>query len=331
MGNLRGGRIHSRRSLRPQAGLASLAVAALVLAACSSEDDATIEPAAEADVPADDTGDAPGDTAGDSAPAEDAEPTSAAPPQDAEPTTDAPADTEPADPTAAEPAEPDPTDEVFDPLELADADNLTQYLEERYGVFEPFTLTGSGDEAVQLPEDVNAGMLTISHDPEVEIIIQSWTTEHRTRGWAYRNRPDSDGLSGGVSVFGVDEFERLRLARDSPIPLPMAVLDVTADGDWEITVSPVSEAPMLDGPVSGNTHAVYLLDGSPGTLRATHEGDGNFIVFGFFESLAGGERLVDDSLIFNTVGPSEGEWEMRDDTVIVHIDAADEWTLELAE
>lgn len=137
--------------------------------------------------------------------------------------------------------------------------------DQAYGTFEPVTTSGSGDARIALPAGASAGIVTV--------------------------RADGPGLFdiGFQSPSGNQVRSLLGLAR---VPTPYAgtvtfglqlgakrqVLHVWTDGPWQVTIGPVSSAPVLDAETRGTGPAVYRYDGDAAEWAVTHEGQGGFVV-----------------------------------------------------
>lgn len=96
-------------------------------------------------------------------------------------------------------------------------------------------------------------------------------------------------------------------------------LEVKADGNWTITVSPVSAAPAL--PASGTGDAAYLFDGPAGKLTTTHAGSRNFIV------LEETGNTFSIGLLVNTIGTYTGTVPLSSGPSVISVKADGAWTL----
>ena len=95
-------------------------------------------------------------------------------------------------------------------------------------------------------------------------------------------------------------------------------MQITADGNWTITVSPLSSAPLFAG--SGAGDAVFLYDGGPGALALTHAGARNFVVI----QRTGG--AFDFGLLANEIGAYSDAVLLSAGPAVITIGADGAWT-----
>jgi hypothetical protein len=174
--------------------------------------------------------------------------------------------------------------------------------------FEAFTESGSGDATIDLPEGVTTGMVTASHDGDSNFSINMLDAG---------NQPTLDllvntiGSYAGTTAFGMHDLS------EDPVRL-----QVSADGDWEITVASLNDAPVMELPVDGDGDAVYRYEAVAADWALAHEGDANFIVTYFVnDDLMSGFPLV------NEIGPYDGTVPVIDGVGIVTIVADGSWTI----
>lgn len=96
-------------------------------------------------------------------------------------------------------------------------------------------------------------------------------------------------------------------------------VQVTADGNWSVTLAPMSSAPAIAS--SGAGDAAFLYDGAAGKLAATHNGSRNFVVSeqtgdAFSFGLLVNEISAYSSMIPLSSGPS-----------VISVNADGAWTL----
>ncbi|MDF1596933.1 MAG: hypothetical protein P1T08_12715 [Acidimicrobiia bacterium] len=169
--------------------------------------------------------------------------------------------------------------------------------------FEPFTLSGSGDDIVdlQVPNDLPA-ILNISSSGTSNIAVLSY---------------DQAGgrLDLLVNEIGVYQGARpVNLYTDELV----AELEITASGAWEILVNPILAAPVYNGDLSGTGDAVILVGAVSGRLHATHNGSSNFAVL---------SHGTDRDLLINEIGVYEGTVRLDDGALLIEIEADGAWTL----
>lgn len=129
--------------------------------------------------------------------------------------------------------------------------------------FEAQTYTGSGDETIDLPEGVVQGMITASHDGSGAFILSMLDGN---------NEATLDGVTEIGAYEGTVAFGLSSIGNDP------TRIEVTADGNWEITVAHLSTAPVLALPIEGESDAVYQYATDAADWTVTHDGDGAFIV-----------------------------------------------------
>ena len=213
----------------------------------------------------------------------------------------------------------DRDDEILDGLDGAlddmddAADDLADAAEELDAVefgdaFEAYTETGIGDGKITLPEGATEGMITASHDGDSNFSINVLDEG---------NEPTIDlpvntiGSYSGTTAFGLYDLG------DDP-----ASLQITADGDWEVTIASFGDAPYLEVPVEGDGDAVFKYDGGAADWAISHDGDSNFIVtHAPLQGIMGAMPLV------NEIGAYEGTVPVTDDVAIVTITADGSWKI----
>lgn len=206
----------------------------------------------------------------------------------------------------------DDTSEVEDADEV-DADEPEEEAAEDadYGpVFEAVTESGSGDATITLPEDADQGIITASHDGGGVFSIEVIDENNESTGdfLAF-----TMGAYDGTTAFGLYDFS---------IAGPPDSLKVAADGDWEITIAPLGDAPVLELPAEGDGDAVYRFEGDAADWTLTHEGEGVFAVTRFNNTdLFSGLPLVME------MGVYEGTVPVTGDAGIVTITADGPWTI----
>jgi hypothetical protein len=97
-----------------------------------------------------------------------------------------------------------------------------------------------------------------------------------------------------------------------------AELDVTADGRWQIRVSPLTSAPRFGAPISGSGDAIYLISGDYSRLSITHNGSSNFAVRAYGNST---------SLLVNEIGNYSGEIRLPANALVLEIVADGRWSI----
>ena len=194
-----------------------------------------------------------------------------------------------------EPAAPAPADEP---------ETAQSWADDTFGTFETITQSGAGDNLITLPDGATAGIVTATHDGDRNFIVNVLDASNSPTGDLLVN---TIGAYSGTAVYGFSAFG------------DGTTLEVNADGNWTITISPVSAAPALAA--SGTGDAVYLFDGPAGKLTATHSGSRNFIV-----TEDTGEAFS-MGLLVNTIGAYTGTVPLSSGPSVISVKADGTWTL----
>lgn len=182
--------------------------------------------------------------------------------------------------------------------------NAGAWADDSFGTFEPVTHTGTGDNLVSLPAGATVGIVTATHDGARNFIINALDATNGSTGDLLVN---TIGAYSGTSAFGFNAMS------------DATTLEVNADGNWSIVISPVSAAPAFAA--SGTGDAVHLFDGDAGKLTATHAGERNFIVMEETgEAFSMGILVNDIGVYSGTVPLSAGP-----SVLVIRADGA--WTL----
>jgi hypothetical protein len=217
------------------------------------------------------------------------------------------ADETTADETTADETTAEETTEESDPEETTPSEGSAQtWADETFGTFDAVSESGSGDDLLTLPEGATAGLVTASHEGSANFSLAVLDSDNESTGELLVN---TIGTYEGTTVYGFNA-----LAEGTTV-------QVTADGPWEITFSPVSAAPYLE--TSGTGDAVYLYDEEARALDATHEGEANFVLQ---EETGGG---FGSGLLVNEIGDYSGRVPLSSGPSVISIQADGSWTLEL--
>lgn len=169
--------------------------------------------------------------------------------------------------------------------------------------FEEATYTGSGDEVVDLPEGAESGIITASHDGSAAFILNMLDDNNEV---TFDAMITTIGSYEGSQAFGLHSMG------NEPTKI-----EVTADGNWEITIAHLSTAPVLELPVDGDGDAVFQYETDAAEWAVTFDGDGAFTV-----------NLSDDA--FGGVlemGPYEGTVAVSAGSGVLSISGDGAWTI----
>jgi hypothetical protein len=221
-------------------------------------------------------------------------------PETSEPETSEPETSEPETSEAETSESPEPAETDEEPSEETDAEDFFS----QFSSFEPVTQSGTGDSVIDLPGP--QGIITASHDGSSNFALSVLDS-----GNAMSELPvNVIGSYEGTTAYGMDE-----LSEDA------AALEIVADGDWEITVAPVTDAPEFSESQAAQGDGVYLYTGGPATWALSHDGESNFAVIYVSDSLFGSELLV------NEIGPYDGTVAVTSGPGVVIVIADGEWSL----
>lgn len=188
------------------------------------------------------------------------------------------------------------------PAPTPDKPTVQSWADKTFGTFPVFTQTGAGDNVITLPGVV--GVVTATHDGSSNFSLAVLDASNASTGELLVN---TTGAYSGTTVYGFNSISK------------PATLQITADGNWTITISPVSAAPALA--VSGTGDAVYLYDAGTGALAATHDGSSNFVV----QEETG--KTLSFGLLINEIGPYSGTVPLGSGPSVITVQADGNWTL----
>lgn len=199
-----------------------------------------------------------------------------------------------------QPAEDEPP--VEEPA--AEVETVQGWADSTYGSFVAETHTGTGDDLITLPAGVTAGIVTATHDGASNFSLSVLDASNQPTGDLLVN---TIGSYTGTTVYGFTSFGE------------GTTVQVSADGNWSVTLAPVSSAPAVAA--SGAGDAVFLYDGAAGKLTATHDGSRNFVV----------SEQTDDAfhfgLLVNEIGAYSGTVPLAAGPSVISVKADGGWTL----
>ena len=199
------------------------------------------------------------------------------------------------------------TDSDTEPVAEEPAEETTtvqSWADDTFGTFDTVTQSGTGDNLITLPEGAKAGIVTATHDGGSNFVINGLDASNASTGDLLVN---TIGAYSGISVYGFNSFT------------DATTLEVKADGNWTITITPISTAPALVA--SGTGDGVYLFDGPAGKLTATHDGSSNFVV------LEETGETFSVGLLVNEIGTYSGTVPLSSGPSVISVQADGNWTL----
>ena len=206
--------------------------------------------------------------------------------------------------TADEPVVDEPVVVEEPVVEAAPVDTVQSWADDAFGTFEVVSQTGSGDNLVTLPAGATAGIVTATHDGSSNFSISVLDAANASTGQLLVN---TIGAYNGTTEYGFSSF-----GED-------ATLQITADGNWSLTIAPISAAPVLAA--SGAGDGVFLYEGSAGKLTATHDGSSNFAI------IEETDELFNMGLLVNEIGPYSGTVPLSSGPSAIVVSADGNWTL----
>lgn len=185
-----------------------------------------------------------------------------------------------------------------------DTNTVQSWADDTFGTFDTITETGTGDNLITLPEGAKAGIVTATHDGGSNFVVNALDASNAATGDLLVN---TIGAYNGISVYGFNSFG------------DATTLEVNADGNWTITIAPISTAPALVA--SGTGDGVYLFDGPAGKITATHDGSSNFVV------LEETGETFSMGLLVNEIGTYSGTVPLSAGPSVISVQADGNWTL----
>jgi hypothetical protein len=183
--------------------------------------------------------------------------------------------------------------------------DAAEYFAEAYPVFDAVEHSGNGDGVIDLPEGVTQAMVTASSTDDSHFSINALDANNEGTGDLLVN---SIGAYEGVTALGMHEIG------GEPVRL-----EVTAGGDWTLTIAPLSTAPAL--PEGGTGDGVFRYEGDAATWAITSTADSHFGVSYYTDA------DFEMALLVNEVGAYEGEVAASAGPGLVTVTAGGDWTL----
>jgi TM2 domain-containing membrane protein YozV len=181
---------------------------------------------------------------------------------------------------------------------------VQSWADKTYGTFAPVTQTGKGDNLITLPAGAKAGIVVATHNGSHNFSLSVLDASNASTGELLVN---TIGAYKGTTAYG---FNALGTG---------ATIQATADGNWSISIAPVSAAPALVA--SGAGDGVFLYRGAAGKLTASHDGAHNFTV-----SEETGEAF-NYGLLINEIGAYNGTVPLSAGPSVIVVGADGNWTL----
>lgn len=193
-------------------------------------------------------------------------------------------------------------------LQTTTSNNSNSRFESSFPSFNTITLTGRGDDTVNI------------NKPKGPAIAQISTTA--TSGNFIVSNYNEDGESLDLLVNEIGSYSGTR-AIDLLEPEKTTRFEVNASGSWTIKISPLTSARKVSvpGTISGKGDDVILLRGArPDTAKINHRGESNFIVVAYDNR--------NQDLLVNEIGSYSGQVILGNATLL-EIIADGSWSVEI--
>lgn len=172
-----------------------------------------------------------------------------------------------------------------------------------YGNFAPITRMGYGDDVIKLPKGAKAAVIKASHTGSSNFIISGLDADGEFAALPV----NVIGDYSGTTAIGLSEYERGE----------SKYLEIVADGEWKLFISPVADAPSMKSGGSGDGVFLYNTT-SLKKVKITHSGSSNFIV--------SYHRADTWDLLVNEIGRYSGSKTVKAGPGVVEIMADGKWT-----
>ncbi|WP_219993276.1 TM2 domain-containing protein [Cryobacterium arcticum] len=200
-----------------------------------------------------------------------------------------------------------PADGAEEPADAGDSSDVVAWAEEKYGVFDVVSETGSTDTIIDLPASAAAGLVRATFEGTANFSVQGLDAD---------NQPTADLLVNSIGAYtGTSAYGLF-----GDLGETVVALKVTANVPWTIDVGPISYA--ADPAAVGFGDDVFLYGGEASKLTLTHDGSANFTVMEFTDNAMGMALLV------NEIGAYEGTVPLSGGPSVIRFTADGNWTAE---
>ena len=169
---------------------------------------------------------------------------------------------------------------------------------EQLGTFDESTVTGSGDDVVEMPVTGIPVIIDITYSGSSNFVIYTVDSEGE----------NVDLLVNTIGSYTGTQTDYLDYA-------DVTMLSIQSSGDWSITFKPLASIPeLVNGAENTGDGVYYISTDSLTTITITNSGDSNFVVRGIGLSSA--------DLLVNEIGDYEGTviWAEEESFLIVTSD-----------
>jgi hypothetical protein len=178
------------------------------------------------------------------------------------------------------------------------------YFADAFPVFEAVTESGSGDSVVNIP--AAQGIITASHSGSSNFSLTVLDANNEMAELPVNTIGDYEGTTAfGLSTLGGEA----------------SAVEITADGDWEITFAPISAAPEMADPQEATGDGVFRYTGDAAIWNTAHDGESNFSITFLSDGSFGWNLLV------NEIGAYGGTVPVTAGPAVVVVTADGDWTI----
>ena len=166
--------------------------------------------------------------------------------------------------------------------------------------------SGSGDDVIKIAKpsgkQTQQAVASFTHSGESNFIV-----------WALNKKLKQTDLL--VNTIG---------AYAGTVPLDLAHgsatyrLEIKADGDWTVTIKPLSSVRRFTGKVAGSGDDVLSYRGGARVATITHDGESNFVVWAYYAKST--------ALLVNEIGPYRGKSALSGNAIL-EIGADGAWSV----
>ena len=172
------------------------------------------------------------------------------------------------------------------------------------GEFEPTTITGNGDDVVEVPSAGMPHLMTITHSGSRNFAVHTVNSAG----------DDVDLLVNTIGNYSgtVTDYQDFK---------DVSMLSISADGAWSITFAPLSSMnPLANGGQNTGDNVLYIDEDSLMKLHITNSGESNFSVWAV--------GMSDYDLLVNEIGNYDGTVIWSEPQSFLIVSSKGTWTVD---
>ena len=171
---------------------------------------------------------------------------------------------------------------------------------------ESVTYEGSGTKILKIDKpEPGVVLITMTHDGSSNFAV--WSLDGNLEQMDLL--VNTIGNYKGTTVLDLNDGEET------------ARLDISADGNWTVTLSPLASAKRFTGSAEGTSDDVLIYEGPVGVATLTHKGDSNFAVWFYSTSSS--------DLAANEIGNYSGEAVIPEGPTLVEVETEGKWSIDV--